>query len=152
MRNFTENFFMSSRDGTHTSLPSFLKGDSMRKIPFTTSLFLIFRASSKSFVTWLSSFWSILSDFLSVTFQFKCPLDMICYIFFPPFIADGLNPLTINHIARTTSFNTIGIYKISIMGIIPVASSRFTIISIMAAITPQIDSHLGMSFDLYSRE
>jgi hypothetical protein len=62
-------------------------------------------------------------------------------------IANGLNPLNINHIARTTSFDIIGRYKIIDPGIRPVISNKFASINNIAAIKPQTDNHLGISFD-----
>ena len=65
----------------------------------------------------------------------------------PEAIADGLNPLTINHIARTISFDIIGRYKIIAPGIRPVNSNKFASINNIAAIKPHTANHLGISFD-----
>jgi hypothetical protein len=65
----------------------------------------------------------------------------------PEVIADGLNPLTISHTARTTSFSIIGRYKIIEPEIRPVISNKLTSINNIAAIKPHADNHLGISFD-----
>jgi hypothetical protein len=77
----------------------------------------------------------------------------LVYICFadPEAIADGLNPLTISHTARTISFTTIGRYKkvantedsLSEQKII----NKLTTNQGATPIRPQTDNHRGMSFD-----
>ena len=72
----------------------------------------------------------------------------------PEAIADGLNPLTINHTAITISCTAIGaINKIAITGEMFVYVDRIMPIKIViAAINPQTDIKRGRSFDLYNAE
>jgi hypothetical protein len=71
----------------------------------------------------------------------------------PEAIADGLNPLTISHTARTISFEAIGrqkkISKDSVME--PNIINKLTASHNGTPIRPQTDKNRGMSFDWYNK-
>jgi hypothetical protein len=64
-------------------------------------------------------------------------------------IADGLNPLTISHTARTISCKNMGSCKTSqiVDVILPNITNKPDAKYIMAPTRPQTEIHLGMSFD-----
>jgi len=69
----------------------------------------------------------------------------------PEAIADGLNPLTISHTAKTISCKAIGmINKIVITGKRSNIDSTEPVDKAAAAAKPQPDNHRGMSSDLYN--
>jgi len=65
-------------------------------------------------------------------------------------IADGLNPLTISHTARTISCGSIGrfntICAVEKGAMTPYMANKADTMVIMAATTPQPDNHRGTSF------
>jgi hypothetical protein len=60
-----------------------------------------------------------------------------------------LNPLIINHAAKTISCTAIGMYKISTGLMLKNSSKKFNNTNV-APIKPSPDIHRGMSFDLYN--
>jgi hypothetical protein len=65
-------------------------------------------------------------------------------------IADGLNPLTISHTARTISFEAIGrLKKVEIVDkeLWPNRGNKLAANPNVAPIRPQTDNHRGMIFD-----
>ena len=73
-------------------------------------------------------------------------------------IADGLNPLTINHIASIISATAIGRAKMSsnpnseISVNMSILASTEPVNKAIAAIKPEADINRGTSFDLYNTE